>query len=349
MPRGVHKFPPFCGIILDADSGFYKIYNGKNQFRYKCSHDKETHRCGSEYCKRIGLKLGFKVGTSFCEHNRIRSHCKDCGGASMCEHGRQRHICKDCGGASMCEHGRQRHLCKNCGGASVCEHGRKRSQCKDCGGASVCEHGRQRSACPECPMGEKVKRALCSICAQTKLSGSRRFKLGICAKCEKVKPERIEVTFGRQIIDVFGHEPNTKDKSVATSSRCADLEHRRPDLLWVHQGKVAVVVEIDENSHVDRETSCEIRKISEQNLAIQELDGCANIPVHTIRVNPDAYDGGDFALEDRAQIVADIVRHIFNDDSHEPNGFAKMYFVCYHSKAQFQISAHAEHWISDVI
>ncbi len=198
-------------------------------------------------------------------------------------------------------------------------------------------------------MGEKVKRALCSICAQTRLSGSRQYKLGICAKCEKVKPERIEVTFGRQIIDVFGHEPNTKDKSLATSSRCADLEHRRPDLLWVHQGKVAVVVEIDENSHVDRETSCEIRKISEQNLAIQELDGCANIPVHTIRVNPDAYDGGDFTLEDRAQIVADIMRHTFNDDSHEPNGFAKMYFVCYHSKAQFQISAHAEHWISDVI
>lgn len=197
-------------------------------------------------------------------------------------------------------------------------------------------------------MGEKVKRALCSICAQTKLNG-RQYKLRICAKCEKVKPERIEVTFGRQIIDAFGHEPNTKDKSLATSSRCADLEHRRPDLLWVHQGKVAVVVEIDENSHVDRETSCEIRKISEQNLAIQELDGCANIPVHTIRVNPDAYDGGDFTLEDRAQIVADIMRHIFDDDSHEPNGFAKMYFVCYHSKARFQIDAHAEHWISDVI
>ena len=198
-------------------------------------------------------------------------------------------------------------------------------------------------------MGEKVKRKLCTICAQTRLSGSRQYKLGICAKCEKVKPERIEVTFGRQIIDAFGHEPNTKDKSLATSSRCADLEHRRPDLLWVHQGKVAVVVEIDENSHVDRETSCEIRKISEQNLAIQELDGCANIPVHTIRVNPDAYDGGDFTLEDRAQIVADIMRHIFDDDSHEPNGFAKMYFVCYHSKAQFQIDAHAEHWICDVM
>ena len=195
-------------------------------------------------------------------------------------------------------------------------------------------------------MGEKVKRKLCTICAETQLT-RRTYQTRICAKCEKVKPERIEVTFGRQIIDAFGHEPNTKDKSLATSSRCADLEHRRPDLLWVHQGKVAVVVEIDENSHVDRETSCEIRKISEQNLAIQELDGCANIPVHTIRVNPDAYDGSNTTLEDRARIVADIMHRIFDDDSHEPNGFAKMYFVCYHSKAQFQIDAHAEHWICD--
>jgi len=158
------------------------------------------------------------------------------------------------------------------------------------------------------------------------------------------------VTFGRQIIDAFGHEPNTKDKTIATSSKCAELDKRRPDLLWVKHGKVAVVVEIDENSHVDRETSCEIRKISEQNLAIQQLDGCANIPVHTIRVNPDAYDDDDdVPLEERAQIVADLMRRIFDDDSHEPNGFAKLYFVCYHSKAKFQIDAHAEYWTCDIL
>ena len=35
-------------------------------------------------------------GTSFCQHNRIRSYCKDCGGASICAHRRQRSKCKDC-------------------------------------------------------------------------------------------------------------------------------------------------------------------------------------------------------------------------------------------------------------
>ena len=239
MPR-VHKFPAFCGIILDADSGFYKIYEGR-RFRYRCSHDKEAGKCGSEYCKCVGRKLGVKVGASICEHGRERSQCKQCGGSQICEHGRKRGVCKQCGGSSICEHGRRRHTCKQCGGSSICEHGRQRGTCKQCGGSQICEHGRQRgvckqcggasvcehghirSRCPECPMGEKVKRALCSICTETRL-GSRQYKLGICAKCEKVKPERIEVTFGRQIIDAFGHEPNTKDKSLAKSSRFTDLE-----------------------------------------------------------------------------------------------------------------------------
>ena len=85
-----------------------------------------------------------------CEHHRIRSQCKECGGSSICEHGRQRSRCKECGGASICEHGRHRSHCKECGGSSICEHGRQRSQCKECGGSSICEHGRQRSGCKKC-------------------------------------------------------------------------------------------------------------------------------------------------------------------------------------------------------
>ena len=123
------------------------------------------------------------VGHAICEHGRVRSQCKECGGASICEHGRQRHRCKECGGSSICEHGRQRsqckecggsiwstvvrslqgvrwcrnlrarsytQQCKECGGASICEHGRRRSKCKECGGSSICEHGRQRYNCKEC-------------------------------------------------------------------------------------------------------------------------------------------------------------------------------------------------------
>ena len=41
-----------------------------------------------------------------------------------------------------CEHGRLRSQCKECGGSSICEHGRIRSECKECGGSQICEHGR---------------------------------------------------------------------------------------------------------------------------------------------------------------------------------------------------------------
>ena len=34
-----------------------------------------------------------------CDHGRVRSQCKDCGGSGVCEHGRRRYSCKDCGGS----------------------------------------------------------------------------------------------------------------------------------------------------------------------------------------------------------------------------------------------------------
>ena len=50
-----------------------------------------------------------------------------------------------------CEHDRVRSVCKECGGGSICEHGRVRSQCKECkGGASICAHSMRKSACKEC-------------------------------------------------------------------------------------------------------------------------------------------------------------------------------------------------------
>jgi hypothetical protein len=49
----------------------------------------------------------------------------------MCEHGRIRSVCKECGGSSLCEHGRKRYFCKDCGGSGICEHGKHRTRCKE--------------------------------------------------------------------------------------------------------------------------------------------------------------------------------------------------------------------------
>ncbi|MGA0999661.1 MAG: hypothetical protein ACO3RQ_08990 [Litorivicinaceae bacterium] len=178
------------------------------------------------------------------------------------------------------------------------------------------------------------------MCFATRLDG-RRISLGICAECEPNTPERTEITFGKMIIEAFGYEPNIKDKTMATGSACNGLRNRRPDLLWVYPGKVAVVVEIDENSHVDRESSCELRKISEQNEAIQLLEGCECIPVYTIRVNPDAYDGGNVTKKERAEKVAGLLRDIIHGDhEYEQNGYMKVIFCYYHSKSRHHIDAH---------
>jgi len=87
---------------------------------------------GSESSRQTALERA--VG--LCIHKRSSSHCPLCRPwirtRYKCEHGRVRSTCKECGGGSLCEHGRQRSQCKKCGGGSICEHGRVRSRCKEC-------------------------------------------------------------------------------------------------------------------------------------------------------------------------------------------------------------------------
>ena len=66
--------------------------------------------------------------------------------------------------------------------------------------------------------------------------------------CEPDVPERTETAFGNAIIDAFGYPPNARDQTMASGSSCQGILRRRPDLLWSIPGKVAVVVEIDEDS-----------------------------------------------------------------------------------------------------
>ena len=332
----------------------------------ECIHGSTQGRCtkcgpGGQICEHNTMKAKCILcqGSQTCEHKRVRNVCKECyiagtGGASICIHNKERSNCLECEGSCICQHKKKRSQCRECfdlgiGGSNFCKHGTRKSNCKECPGSSqVCEHGNLRSFCLECPLGDKVKYAICKVCVSKKLAVSRRA-LGLCAECETTTPPRTEVTFGNMIIEQVGFEPNCKDKTVSTGAKCKGLDHRRPDLLWVIKNKVAVVVEIDEQSHSVYEPSCEIRKISEQNLAIQQLDDCENIPVYTIRVNPDAYDKKRKTLKNRAETVAKKVREILDDDSHERHGYAKIFFYCYHSKANHMIEAQRKHWNVEIL
>ena len=49
---------------------------------------------------------------------------------------------------ATCEHQRRRSHCKECDGSAICNHQRRRSQCKECGGSAICEHQRQQRQSP---------------------------------------------------------------------------------------------------------------------------------------------------------------------------------------------------------
>lgn len=269
---------------------------------------------------------------------------------TVCEHNRYQPDCTLCGGKNICEHNRRRRECVHCkseGVKAFCEHGKRRRFCVTCNGSSVCPHGRHRSYCMDCPISDFGYAKLCKICKITRVESHKGVYT--CRGCRVLDMERIENKFGDMIIGHVGHPPNSKDKSIVKTDICGDLDRRRPDLLWVVPGKLAVVVEIDEDSHVGRETSCEVRKISEQNLAIGGMEEVQYCPVVTIRVNPDKCDVSDASLEDRAMYVGELVKKlIHNDFDVEQNGGSKIIFCYYHTKSQKHINEHKKHWNCEV-
>ena len=72
--------------------------------------------------QRSGTMIGTYAGAAskrrrsahkpICKHQRIRSQCKECGGASICEHQRIRSRCMEGRGTGICVQQRQRSKCK---------------------------------------------------------------------------------------------------------------------------------------------------------------------------------------------------------------------------------------------
>jgi hypothetical protein len=149
----------------------------KNRYKHKCEHNRVKSNC-----KECG-------GGSICEHNRHKSICKDCGGASICEHNRQKSKCKDCGGASFCEHNRQKSQCKDCGGSQICEHNIQKSRCKECGGSQICEHNHIKSTCKDCGGSQICEhnriKSRCKDCGGSQICEHNRHK-SYCKDCDPI-------------------------------------------------------------------------------------------------------------------------------------------------------------------
>ena len=214
--------------------------------------------------------------------------------------------------------------------------------------AKTCQHGRARHMCPDC-QGPVISKYICKICIKTTLSRNR-IQLGICAKCDPNASEimRTEEIMREMIINLVKFEPSSIDSSIIGVS-CQELEKRRPDFIYVLPN-VVIVIEIDEDSHVHYESSCEMAKISQQNAAIQLCDGLESVDVITIRLNPDAYHIGKVSRETRSKAVADRVNKLideYQDKFYDRTGYQRVEYYYYHKKAQHHIDAQGQ--ISDVM
>lgn len=202
---------------------------------------------------------------------------------------------------------------------------------------TLCPHGRQRYFCKECSTTEQIlsRNIICHGCCDVYLSTQRkRNKITVCAECDPRVPQRTEKIVVPLLLSQIVHPVSAQDDTLFGGGEC-DASRRRPDLLWLYTDRV-VTLEIDEHSHRDRTTSCELGKMHDQFVAWQALLG--SVPVFYIRFNPDEYDGQRTLLDDRVSAVAQRVNELLTMDV---TGYSSLVphveFFYYHSNAQHHI------------
>ena len=110
----------------------------------------------------------------YCEHDRHKGKCKDCGGPAICKHKKFKRACKDCSGTDLCVHQKLKHDCIDCKGKGVCDHGKLKRRCKECKGSSCCEHGRHKYRCKECAKKGVECKGIC-------MHGKEYFACEVCS------------------------------------------------------------------------------------------------------------------------------------------------------------------------
>ena len=98
----------------------------------------------------------------FCNHDRLKYCCIECGGSRICSHGKYKQYCKECNGSGLCVHDKRIHMCKDCGGNYLCRHGNRRSSCTLCKEDSrerQCKHNKVHF-CRTCHVEKEMDRLM---------------------------------------------------------------------------------------------------------------------------------------------------------------------------------------------
>lgn len=257
-----------------------------------------------------------------------------------CPHGRAKWRCKDCG-SGYCQHKKQKGQCRACG-TGYCRHNSRKDRCPKCGTAR-CEHGKLRNRCTDCLPLQKLQQlsTQCTSCGVTQVCRLRsvaRGGNGLCSQCDTVKPRtNTERALTAELIRLGIPTPSAVDNTMTGGPSCR-VGRRRPDIVWVGTTHV-VNLEIDEDSHAARASSCEVSKAQETRFGAE--DGAK--PLILIRYNPDQYDGGE-QYDDRAarlRYLAEVVRFCIGHV--DATGLSEMrpnlVFLFYHSRSKKHIVA----------
>ncbi len=268
-----------------------------------CEHDKRKTACtickGSEICEHDKRRYNCREckGGVYCQHLKIKAYCIECGGSARCEHGNRKDYCKECGGKQICQHKKIREICKECCGSQICTHGKYKRYCVECEGSYICLHKIRKDYCRECGNSyceHGKKKTYCKTCDGRKLcksswcevAPSNKKYLGYCLHCFiHIHPD-LPVTRNYKtkekattdtIVEAFPDLTWIKDKKVEDG-----CSRRRPDL-YADLGSHILIVEIDENQHMEYDCSCENKRLMEISKDF------AHRPVVFIRFNPDDY------------------------------------------------------------
>lgn len=286
-----------------------------------CEHKKRRSRCkdcgASEFCEHDKRKSNCKdcKGGSICKHNKQKNICIECGPNYFCIHKKRKELCADCKGISICEHKKQRSKCKDCEGSCICEHYKIKYYCKECDGRIYCIHEKEKRFCKECDGSgyciHDIQKKSCKLCNKNiicihnkrklfckECNGKRLCKSSWCSTTASKKYEKyclycfIHLFPDKEISRNY----KTKEKSVVDyiKKEFPDLtwiidkkvidgcSKRRPDLL-VDLGYQIIIIEVDENQHINYDTTCENKRLME----LSQDNGFR--PIIFIRFNPDDY------------------------------------------------------------
>ena len=290
-----------------------------------------------------------------CEHGKRKARCRYCGGSAFCEHGKFKRECRYCGGRAFCEHGKRKATCRDCGGSAFCEHGKFKATCRDCGGSAVCEHGKFKAQCRDCVSATDMLggNIFCRICLSTTLSSARkRSGIHMCAGCDVTVPDRIEHVVRPMLLQLVHHPPSATDDTLFGQT-CDVVKRRRPDLLWLHTDR-CVLTEVDENGghgSLNYTASCDFGWAMDMVASLVELyrdhgwNGGKVPRITILRWNPDEYDGGRVALDNRIETLAARINALLTCDVSPGEDFPlpQIEYYYYHSKCEAHIEFAASH------